>query len=89
MVAPPIAQVVHTMLAQALFAPPSLSASSREPRRERGEYRDSDAGPERHGKGGGDTCPEQALRQGKDKNEDRTGARPDADREHHSHYLSP
>jgi|GEM_PF-3201180 hypothetical protein len=30
MVAPPMAQVVHTMLAQALFVPPSLSASSRE-----------------------------------------------------------
>src|SRR5215470_46536 len=31
MVAPPMAQVVHTMLAHVLFVPPSLSASSREP----------------------------------------------------------
>ena len=31
MVAPPMAQVVQTMLAQALFVLPSLSASSREP----------------------------------------------------------
>jgi hypothetical protein len=31
MVAPPMVQVVQTMLAQALLVPPSLSASSREP----------------------------------------------------------
>ena len=31
MIAPPMAQVVHTAVVQTLFAPPSLSASSREP----------------------------------------------------------
>jgi len=53
MVAPPMAQVVHTMLAQALFVPPSLSASSREkvprlehePRYERSSWPDRDWTP--------------------------------------------
>ena len=31
MIAPPMAQVVHTMLDQTLFAPPSFNANSREP----------------------------------------------------------
>ena len=74
-VAPPMAQMVHTMLAQALFGPPSLSASF--------------ARAERHGEGGGHARPEQPLRQRKDENEDRAGARPDADREHDGHHLAP
>ena len=88
-VAPPMAQMVHTMLAQALFGPPSLSASFARAERQCGQRGDGDGRAERHGEGGGHARPEQPLRQREDENEDRAGARPDADREHDGHHLAP
>src|SRR5262249_39509442 len=88
MVAPPMAQVVHTMLAQVLFVPPSLSASSREPSASVASTATVMAVPS-NGEGGGDTSPEQSLRQRKDENEDRASAWPDADREYDRHHFAP
>jgi len=64
-VAPPMAQMVHTMLAQALFGPPSLSASFARAERQCGQRGDGDGRAERHGEGGGHARPEQPLRQRK------------------------
>jgi len=88
MVGPPMAQVVHYARPGTVCAA-ELERELARAKRERGEYRDSDAGPECHSKGGGDTCPEQALSEGKDKNEDRARARPNSDREHDRHHFAP
>src|SRR6185369_7907873 len=88
MMAPPMAQVVHTMLAQVLLVPPSLSASSRA-ERERGEHRNGDGSTECHSESGGNPCPKQALRQGEDEDKDRPGTRPDSDRKHHRYHFAP
>jgi hypothetical protein len=85
MVAPPMAQVVHTMLAQVLFAPPRLERKFARAKSERGECGDCDGRAERHGKCGGNARQEHALRQGKDENEDRASTRPEHDR----HYFAP
>jgi hypothetical protein len=42
-----------------------------------------------HGEGGEHARPEQTLRQGENEDEDRAGARPDSDREHHRHHFAP
>ena len=57
--------------------------------RKRREHGDGDGGAERHGEGGADPGPEDPLRYRKDEHEDRPGAGPDADREHHGHDFSP
>ena len=87
MVAPPMAQVVQTMLAQALFVPPSLSASSREPIASVASAATVMAVPSAMAKVA--ATPAQNMPCVRNKNEDRTGARSDADREYDRHYFAP
>ena len=88
-VAPPIVQLVQTALAQVLFAPPSLSANSRDPSASVARTATVMAVPSAIAKAAPNSCPKDPLRDRKNKHEYRPGAGPDADREHDGHDFSP
>ena len=88
-VAPPIVHVVQTAFAQALFAPPSLSASSREPSASVASTATVMAVPSAMAKVAPTPARENPLRYRKYEHEDRASAGPDADRAHHCHDFSP
>src|SRR4029077_18829126 len=69
--------------------PAELERKLARAQRERRQHGDGDGGAERHGEGRCHSRTEQSLRYREDEHEDRSGAGPDADREHHRRDLPP